>query len=112
MQIYHDVKEHESVGREGDNSPFKESGELDKPVSCFKYLVVVKEALGYTHEQTLDTSYALIEGMLQEYAYMMKERNRRTKPDEDKDSDEDYTWVEVMDFDTGKAKRIKRYKKI
>ena len=70
----------------------------------------MKEALGYTHEQTLDTSYALIEGMLQEYAYMMKERNRRTKIDED--SDEDYTWVEVMDFDTGKVKRIKRYKKI
>lgn len=70
----------------------------------------MKEALGYTHEQTLDTSYALIEGMLQEYAYMMKERNRRTKTDED--SDEDYTWVEFMDFDTGKAKRIKRYKKI
>ena len=110
MQIYHDVKEHESVGRGGDNSPFEESRELDKPVSSFKYLVVVKEALGYTHEQTLDTSYALIEGMLQEYAYMMKERNRRTKTDED--SDEDYTWVEFMDFDTGKAKRIKRYKKI
>lgn len=72
----------------------------------------MKEALGYTHEQTLGTSYALIEGMLQEYAYMMKERNRRTKPDENEEEHEDYEWVEVMDFDTGKAKRIKRYKKI
>ena len=72
----------------------------------------MKEALGYTHEQTLGTSYALIEGMLQEYAYMMKERNRRTKPDENEEEHEDYEWVEMMDFDTGKAKRIKRYKKI
>ena len=72
----------------------------------------MKEALGYTHEQTLGTSYALLEGMLQEYAYMMKERNRRTKPDENEEEHEDYEWVEVMDFDTGKAKRIKRYKKI
>ena len=107
MQIYHDVKEREPVGREGDNSPFKESGELDKPVSSFKYLVVAKEALGYTPEQTLDTSYALIEGMLQEYAYMMKERNRKSQPDEE--GGENYKWVEVIDFETGKPKKIKRY---
>ena len=40
------------------------------------FLVNVKEALGYTHEQTLNSSYALITGMLQEYAYMCNERNK------------------------------------
>lgn len=46
------------------------------------FLVNVKEALGYTHEQTLDSSYALITGMLQEYAYMCNERNKLLYGDE------------------------------
>ena len=41
------------------------------------FLVNVREAFGYTHEQTLNSSYALIMGMLQEYTYMCNERNQK-----------------------------------
>ena len=70
------------------------------------FLVNVKEALGYTHEQTLDSSYALITGMLQEYAYLCNERNKLLYSDED-DEDEPFEWVELVDFASGDTKRYK-----
>ena len=66
------------------------------------FLVNVKEALGYTHEQTLNSSYALITGMLQEYAYMCNERNKE-------DDEEEFEWVELVDFTTSEARRYKKY---
>ena len=71
------------------------------------FLVNVKEALGYTHEQTLNSSYALIMGMLQEYAYMCNERNKTLYGDDD--DDEEYEWVELVDFATGETRRYKKY---
>lgn len=72
------------------------------------FLVQVKEALGYSHEKTLDSSYALICGMLQEYAYLCNERNRLLSDEEE--NDEEFEWVEMMDFNTGTTKRYKKYK--
>ena len=72
------------------------------------FLVNVKEALGYTHEQTLDSSYALITGMLQEYAYMCNERNKLLYGDEE-DEDYPFEWVELVNFTTGKTKRLTVY---
>lgn len=77
-------------------------------MSSFMFLVHVKEALGYSHEKTLDSSYALICGMLQEYAYLCNERNRLLAGEDD-DSD-DFEWVEMIDFKTGTTKRYKKYK--
>lgn len=71
------------------------------------FLVNVKESLGYTHAQTLDSSYALITGMLQEYAYLCNERNKALY--DDQEDEEEYEWVELVDFATGEAKRYKRY---
>ena len=71
------------------------------------FLVNVREAFGYTHEQTLNSSYALIMGMLQEYTYMCNERNRILYGDEDED--EGYEWVELVDFTTSEARRYKKY---
>ena len=71
------------------------------------FLVNVREAFGYTHEQTLNSSYALIMGMLQEYTYMCNERNRILYGDEDED--EGYDWVELVDFTTGEPRRYRKY---
>ena len=71
------------------------------------FLVNVKEALGYTHEQTLNSSYALITGMLQEYAYMCNERNKALYGEED--DEEEFEWVELVDFTTSEARRYKKY---
>ena len=107
LQIYHDTKEHEPVERGGDHSRPKKSKKLDNPVSSFMFLVNVREAFGYTHEQTLNSSYALIMGMLQEYTYMCNERNRILYGDEDED--EGYEWVELVDFTTGEPRRYRKY---
>ena len=85
----------------------KKSKKLDNPVSSFMFLVNVKEALGYTHEQTLNSSYALITGMLQEYAYMCNERNKALYGEED--DEEEFEWVELVDFTTSEARRYKKY---
>lgn len=76
------------------------------------YLVNVKEVLGYTHEQTLDSSFVIIEGMLQEYAYMCIERNKTVKDRAENDENGEYEWVDFIDFDTGRPKKVKRYKTI
>ncbi len=70
------------------------------------FLVNVKEALGYTHEETLNSSYSLIQTMLSEYAYMWNERNRKDSDDEDGE----YEWVELPDWDDpSKMNRMKIY---
>lgn len=69
--------------------------------------------MGYTHQQTLDSSYVLIESMLQEYAYLCSERNRMIRGEDDGDEDYgEYTWVELPDFATGGTRRYKKYKKL
>ena len=71
------------------------------------FLVTVNEILGYTHEQTLDTSYVLILNLLTEYSYMMRDRYKEDKTDE---NGQDFEWVELPDFDTGEMRKIKKYK--
>ena len=71
--------------------------------------MIVKEALGLTFNQTLDSSYGLIETLLQEYSFVMRERNKIT--DEDgKVEGRDYEWVELPSFDNPNEKvRMKKY---
>lgn len=76
------------------------------PRSSFMFLVTCNEAFGYTHEQVLDSSFALITGMLQEHGYILRKRNAISqKSDLDEDDGE---WIEVTDFETGKLKRVKK----
>ena len=75
------------------------------------FLVNVQEALGLTHEQTLDSSFTLIQAMLSEYFYLWNERNKEIKTDEDEG--EEFEWVELPDWDDpSKTNRIKKYKDI
>lgn len=73
------------------------------------FLVNVKEALGYSHEKTLDSSYALICGLMQEYAWLCNERNKILSGEDDDDNE--FEWVEMVDFKTGTTKRYKKYRK-
>lgn len=69
------------------------------------------ESLGLTYRQTLESSYSLIEAMMQEYASIMKERN--TTADEDGVEGVDYEWVELPSFDDpGKTIRMKKFNDI
>lgn len=66
------------------------------------------EALGLTYRQTLDSSYSLIEIMMQEYALIMKERNQIS--DEDGVEGIDYEWIELPSFDDPTKKiKMKRF---
>lgn len=69
--------------------------------------MTIHEALGLTFSQILDSSYTLIEAMMQEYAYICNERNRRIKGEEVGPGEE---WITFPDFETGKMKRIKKGK--
>lgn len=70
------------------------------------------EALGLTYNQALDSSYSLIEVMMQEYASIMKDRNRKTDEDGDVEG-VDYEWVELPSFDDPtKTVRMKKYQDI
>lgn len=76
------------------------------------FLVNVKEALGYTHEETLNSSYALIQILLTEYSYMWNERNKKHS-DEDDDQHGEFEWVELPDWDNpSKTIRMKKYKDV
>ena len=64
--------------------------------SSFMFLVLCNEAFGYTHERTLDSDLALVMSMLREHGYLVNDRNKSLLMDE------------VIDFDTGKKKRVRR----
>lgn len=77
------------------------------------FLVLCNEAFGYTHEQTLNSSLALILAMLREHGYLVNERNRALYPDEDTaDNTNSDEWIEVVDFDTGRKKKVRKTKTI
>lgn len=111
MQIYHDASEREPLRRDGDNSRSEEFAKLEG-YNQSRFLVIVREALGLTFNQTLDSSYGLIETLLQEYSFVMRARNKTTH-EEGEDEGGDYEWVELPSFDDpGKTIRIKKYKDI
>ncbi len=75
------------------------------------FLINVKEALGYTHEDTLNSSYSLIQTLLTEYAYMWNERN--SKDSDNEDDHGEFEWVELPDWDDpSKMNRVKMYKDV
>lgn len=61
--------------------------------------MLANEALGLSYRETLDSSYALIEVMMQEYAYITRERSKALDKGEDDEGGE-YEWVELPSFDT------------
>lgn len=74
-----------------------------------RFLVIAKEALGLTFDETLDSSYGLIEILLQEYSFVMRERNKTTDEDGEVEG-RDYEWIELPSFDNPNEKiRMKRY---
>jgi hypothetical protein len=83
--------------------------EENGPQSSFMFLVICNESFGYTHSQTLDSSFILLLGMLQEHGYLI---NRRAKDfhtnDTSEKKEEDGEWVEMIDFDTGQKKRVQK----
>lgn len=78
--------------------------------SSFALLVLVNEAFGYTHQQTLNSSYCMIMSMLKEYNFSMNQRNKTINGEEEINEGEE--WTTVIDFDTGQPKRIKKVKSI
>ena len=77
-----------------------------------RFLVIAKEALGLTFNETLDSSYGLIEILLQEYSFVMRERNKTADKDGEVEG-KDYEWVELPNFDNPDEKiRMKKYNDI
>lgn len=76
-----------------------------------RFLVITKESLGLTYKETLDSSYSLIETMLQEYGYICHERNKYLSSDNE-DNSQEGEWMETIDFETGGLKRVKIGKSI
>lgn len=78
-------------------------------------LVSCCEAFGYTHDRTLDSGLALILSMLQEHGYLLNERDKALYRDDEGttgNGTETGEWVEVMDFDTGQKRRIRKMRSI
>lgn len=76
------------------------------------FLVTCNDAFGYTHEQVLDSSFAIITGMLQEHGYVISKRNSVLKVCESEAEEEEGEWIEITDFVTGKLKRVRKVNSI
>lgn len=72
------------------------------------FLVLCNEAFGYTHEQTLNSSLVLLLAMLREHGYVVNERNKALYPEENSDGDDSGGWAEVIDFETGQIKKVRK----
>ena len=111
LHLYHDASEREPATRDGDNSRSEESAKLEG-YNQSRFLVIAKEALGLTFNETLDSSYGLIEILLQEYSFVMRERNKTADKDGEVEG-KDYEWVELPNFDNPDEKiRMKKYNDI
>lgn len=75
-------------------------------------LVACNEAFGYTHDQSLDSSLVLILAMLREHGYLINERNKQLYPENNNKDDNEGEWIETIDFDTGKKKRVRKMKPV
>ena len=78
--------------------------EEEGPQSSFMFLVTCNEAFGYSHTETLDSSFILLTGMLRERGYLMNQRAGNFHSGDVSDG-EDGEWIEVVDFDTGKTSK-------
>lgn len=78
------------------------------------FLVACNEAFGYTHDQTLESSFVLILAMLREHGYLVNDRNKALYSDDETTGGESESgeWVEVIDFDTGQKKKVRKMKSI
>lgn len=72
------------------------------------FLVTCNEAFGYSHDRILDSSFVLLVGMLRERGYLMNRRAKDFHSEEARPKEEEGEWVEFVDFDTGKKKRVKK----
>lgn len=109
LYLYHDASEREPIARDGDNSRSEKKSTKLEGYNQSRFLVIVKEALGLTFNETLDSSYGLIEILLQEYSFVMRERNKTTDEDGEVEG-RDYEWIELPSFDNPNEKiRMKRY---
>ncbi|MCC8172574.1 MAG: hypothetical protein LIP00_12510 [Parabacteroides sp.] len=79
---------------------------MDGPISAFMFCCIVNEALGYTHEEALDSSYVVLLSLLREHAFMVNRRNKLLYGDPGHVPDGDCR--EVVDFTTGKPRRVKK----
>lgn len=66
------------------------------------------EAFGYSHDRILNSSFVLLVGMLRERGYLMNRRAKDFHSEEDRPKEEEGEWVDFIDFDTGKKKRVKK----
>lgn len=74
-----------------------------EPQSCFMFLAICSETLGLKPEETLESDFVLLTSVLQEHNYIINERNKQMDGDNDQGD-----YKEVIDFDTGKKKRVKK----
>lgn len=79
---------------------------MDELTSAFMFLTIVNEALGYTHEETLNSSYVLVLSMLREHSFTVNKRNKEMYGSDGKEDEGEY--VETVDYTTGKTKRVKK----
>lgn len=61
-----------------------------------------------SYTEVLNSSYSLVEAMMQEYSYVMNERNKTTDENGEVEG-EDYEWVELPSFDD--PTKLIKYKK-
>ena len=67
------------------------------------FLSICCETLGLNPEEALDSDFVLITSILREHNYILNERNKQMNGE---DTEAEYR--EVVDFDTGKLKRIRK----
>lgn len=74
-----------------------------EPQSSFMFLSICCETLGLKPEETLDSDYVLVASILREHNYILNERNKQMNGE-----DTEAEYKEVIDFNTGNTKRVRK----
>lgn len=76
--------------------------------SSHSFIVAANEAFGYTHEQTLNSSFCVMLAMFKEYGFVINERNKMYDSEGGESLKDGEEWVYITDFETGEKKKFKQ----
>lgn len=83
-----------------------------EPQSNFMFLAICAEAFGLSPEATLESDFVLLASTLKERNYINLQRDKQMNGDVDNDDKENTKYKYVVDFTTGKRKKVQSVKDI
>ena len=76
------------------------------------FIALCIESLKLTPEEVLKSDFVLLSSILREQSYIANQRNKQLEGDNETEKDVSNDYIETIDFETGKLKKVPRAKSV